>query len=155
MVHPVKNSKPVHYDGYINSAKESVYEIASNLEYRQKINRNASSVDFEQDRVNRAGIVHECVINNQNYRIQTISNNFGQNRLVYGEMIENTFAIRKRHTYTILEDHESGTKLRYEIHLELKPFIGWMLSPLIRLVFKYQLKSLFLQLKKFSEGSDP
>jgi hypothetical protein len=152
MLHPDKNSKPVHFVGYINASKESVFEIVSNLEYRLKINRNASSLDFEKERVNRVGLVHECVINNQNYRIQTISNDFGRNRLVYGEVVEHNFVIRKSTTYTILEDQESGSKLRYEVHLDFKAFTWRMLSPVIRLVIRYKLKTLFSQLKNYCEN---
>ncbi|MCK5342188.1 MAG: DUF2652 domain-containing protein, partial [Candidatus Heimdallarchaeota archaeon] len=64
-VHPDKNSNPVHFNGIINTSKEKVLEFASNLEYRLKINRNVSSLDYENDRVNRSGLVHEYIINNR------------------------------------------------------------------------------------------
>lgn len=151
-IHPDKYSNPVHYSGFINAPKDKVFEIVSNLEYRMKINKDTSGLNYEKGRVNRAGLVHECIISNHNYQIQTVSNDFGKNKLVYGEMVENVFAVRKRYTYTILEDHgSSGTKLRYEVHLDMVPLIGWIMSPVIRLVILYQLKKLFIQLKEFSE----
>ena len=87
----------------VEPAKEKVYEIASNLSYRLEINKDASSMDFENERVNRNGLVHDCVIKNVNYNIQTISNDFGDNKLVYGELIENIYAIRKSYSYMIFE----------------------------------------------------
>ncbi len=150
-VHPYKYKNPVRYSGLINASKDKVYEIASNLEYRSKINKDASEFKYEIERVNRVGFVHECVISNRNYRIQTVSNDFGDNRLVYGELVEKTFAARKMYSYTILEDHGSGTKLQYEVHLEPIPFITWIVSPLIRLIIRYRLKNLFFQLREFSE----
>lgn len=153
-VHPFKHKNPVRFSGLINAPKEKIYEIASNLEFRANINRDASEIIYELERVNRVGFVHECVISNRNYRIQTVSNDFGTNKLVYGELVERTFVARKMYTYTILEDHESGTRLQYEVHFEPIALITWILSPLIRLMLHYRLKKLFIQLREFSEGTE-
>lgn len=56
IVHPDKTSNPVHYSGFIDATKEKVFEIASNLDYRLKINRSASSLDYEKERINRVGL---------------------------------------------------------------------------------------------------
>ena len=110
-------------------------------------------MDYNQERVNRVGMVHECVISNVNYRIKTVSNFFGDNKLVYGELIEDSFAIKKKYFYTILEDDEKGTKLRYEVHLEINSAISWIVRPLARLIILSQMKSLFLQLKSYCESN--
>ena len=83
-----------------------------------------------------------------------ITNDFGKDKLVYGELLDKTFAVRKQYTYTILEDHNSGTKLRYEVHFEPIPVISWLIIPVFRRIVIYQLGKLFLQLKEFSESTD-
>jgi len=150
-IHPDIQIHPLKYSGYINAPKEKVFEIVSNLDYRLKINRNASKMDYEKGHVNRAGLVHQCVINNVNYRIETVSNDFGENALVYGEMIEKTFFSSRWYTYTILESQDAGTRLRYEVHLDIKPIIGRIVIPVLRLLILPKLKVLFQQIKDFSE----
>ncbi len=149
-IFPEKDIHPVSYEGYIDVSKEEVYEIASNLSYRLKINKDASQMDFENERVNRNGLVHECVIKNVNYRIQTVTNDFGENKLVYGEFIENIFIIRKSYSYMIFEDQGQGTKLRYEAHVDMNPKYRFLFS-IFKTIIRRRQRLLFQQLKTYCE----
>jgi len=151
-IHPHNGTNPLRFSGTINASKEKIFEFVSNLEYRLLINKSVSKLEFEKDRVNRIGLNHECIINNQNYKIKTVSNDYGKDRLVYGELIENIFIAQKIYTYTILEDHLSGSRLTYEVHLTPKPVLSWIMNPFFRIMKKSQLKKQFLQLKRFSEN---
>jgi len=153
-VHPHKFKNPIRYDGIINATKEEVYEITSNLEYRTSINKNASDFIYDKERVNRVGFVHECVINNRNIRIETISQDFGDDRLVYGELVKKIPIARKMYSYTILENHAEGTKVYYELHLEPIPVLTWLLSIFIRPFMRNSLRSSFNQLKEYCEHSN-
>jgi hypothetical protein len=150
-VHPLKFKNPVRYEGIINATKEEVYEIASNLEYRTSINRDASDFKYEMDRVNRVGFVHECVINNRNYSVETIANDFGDNKLVYGELLKKVGIARKMYSYIIFEDHGSGTKVCYEVHLKPIPIITRFFSPILRPFMRSKLKKSFDQLMDYFE----
>jgi len=153
-VHPHKFKNPVRYDGIINATKEKVYEIISNLEYRTSINKSASDFIYDREHVNRVGFVHECVINNRNYSIETISNDFGNDKLVYGELVKKIPIARKMYSYTILENHAEGTKVYYEVHLEPIPVLTWLLSIFIRPFMRNRLRSSFYQLKEYCEQSN-
>jgi hypothetical protein len=153
-VHPHKFKNPVRYADIINASKEEVYEIASNLEYRTSINSDASDFKYDKDRVNRVGFVHECVINNRNYRLETVSNDFGDNKLVYGELVKGVGIARKIYTYTILEDDDAGTKVYYEVHFEPIPIITGLLGPLLRPFMRSSLKKSFDQLKEYCERTE-
>ena len=153
-VHPLKFKNPVRYEGIINASKDKVYEIASNLEYRTSIDRSASDFKFDKERVNRVGFVHECVINNRNYSIETIANDFGDNKLVYGELLKDVGIARKMYSYIIFEDHGSGTKVYYEVHLEPIPIITRLLSPILRPFMRLKLKKSFNQLRDYCEGTE-
>ncbi len=153
-VHPLKFRNPVRYEGIINASKEKVYEIASNLEYRTSINSESSNFKYDRERVNRVGFVHECVINNRNYSIETIANDFGDNKLVYGELVKKVGPARKMYSYIIFEDHGSGTKVYYEVHLEPIPVITWLVGPILRPFMRSKLKKSFDQLKDYCEGTN-
>ncbi len=150
-VHPLKFKNPVRYEGIINASKERVYEIASNLEYRTNINRNASDYKYDKARVNREGFVHECVINNRNYSIETIANDFGDNKLVYGELVKEVGWAKKMYSYIILEDHGSGTKVYYEVHVQPNPIITRLISPIVRPFIRSRLIKSFDQLRDYCE----
>jgi hypothetical protein len=150
-VHPLKYKNPLRYQGFINAPKEKVYEIASNLDYRVNINKDASEFKYEEDRVNRAGFVHECVINNRNVSIETISNDFGEDKLVYGELVSEVAIARKIYTYTILENHGGGTMVYYEVHFESIPVITWLTGIFFKPFLRSRLKKSFLLLKEYCE----
>jgi len=153
-VHPHKFKNPVRYHGIINAPMEKVYETASNLEYRTSINKDASKFKFDKERVNRVGVVHECVINNRNYSIETISNDFGDDKLVYGELMKKVAIARKMYSYTILENHAEGTKVYYELHLEPIPVLTWLFNLFFRPFLRSKLKQSFDQLKEYCERSN-
>jgi hypothetical protein len=153
-IHPHKFRNPVRYDGIIHASKEKVYEIASNLEYRTSINRDASDFKYDKERVNRVGFVHECVINKRNFRLETVTNDFGDNKLVYGELVKDSGIARRIYTYTILEDHDSGTKVYYEAHFQPLPVVTLLLSPILRPFMRSNLKKSFDQLKEYCEQSE-
>jgi len=152
-VHPHKFKNPVRYHGIINAPMEKVYETASNLEYRSSIDKDVSEFKFDKERVNRVGFVHECVINNRNISIETISNDFGEDKLVYGELVKKVPIARKMYSYTILEKHREGTKVYYEVHFEPIPLVTWLLSLLFRPLIRSKLIKSFKQLKEYCERS--
>ena len=153
-VHPHKFKNPVRYEGIINAPKEKVYETASNLEYRTSINTDASYFQYDKDRVNRVGFVHECVISNRNYMIETISNDFGDDKLVYGELVKKVAIARKMYTYTILENHGKATKVYYEVHFEPIPVLTRLSILLLRPFIRSRLKKSFDQLKEYCEHAE-
>jgi hypothetical protein len=153
-VHPHKFKNPVRYDGIINATKEEVYEITSNLEYRTSITKDSSDFKYDKERVNRVGFVHECVINNRNISIETISNDFGDDKLVYGELVKKVAIARKMYSYTIFENHAEGTKVYYELHLEPIPVLTWLLGIFIRPYMRNRLRRSFNQLKEYCEHTN-
>lgn len=153
-VHPLKYKNPLRYQGIVNAPKEKVYEIASNLDYRENINKDASDFKYEKDRVNRTGFVHQCVINNRNVSIETVSNDFGEDKLVYGELVSEVAIAKKMYTYTILKNHEKGTKVYYEVHLDSIPVITWLAGIFFRPVLRSRLKKSFKLLKEYCEQTE-
>ena len=115
------------------------------------ITRYASDYEYEKDRVNRVGFVHECVINNRKVNIETISNDFGADKLVYGELARDLAIARKLYSYTILENHLEGTRIYYEIHLEPIPILTWLVNFLLRPFLRNRLKKSFELLKEYCE----
>ncbi len=112
-----------------------------------RINKDASEFKFDKDRVNRVGFVHECVINNRNYSIETISNDFWEDKLVYAELMKKRAIARKMYSYSILENHEEGAKVYYEVHLEPIPVLTWLLSLLFRPFIRSKLKKSFASIE--------
>ena len=153
-VHPLKYKNPMRYQGFINAPKETVYEIASNLDYRVNINNDVSDFKYEKDRVNREGFVHECVVKNRNIRIETITNDFGEDKLVYGELVSEVAIAKKIYTYTILENHGEGTMVYYEVHFESIPVITWFATIFLRPFLRLRLKRFFALLKDYCEQTD-
>jgi len=145
-----KSSKPLSYSGFINSPVHTVFEIVTNLDYRQTISNGVDEVKYKKSRVNRVGTKHTCLVNGKNLEFETVKSDFGKNTLSYGERITSLPIVKDFTTYNILEGKEGGTMLKLEVHFTPLPFIGWIFTPIFKRKFKATLPNLFKVIQKLS-----
>lgn len=110
-----------------------LYEVISNFDYRLLWTKGVNKLEYDKNKVNRAGLKHKCLINkNQEVEQTTITKTVNKNQLVYGESTTNVPFTRRMNSYFILEEIENGyTKLHIEIFADFKPF-GIFMKPLIK-----------------------
>ncbi len=139
-------------EGFINRERHKVYEIISNLDLRLSWNKDVDKLIYKKRRVNRVGTKHTCLINGKNLEFETVTNNFGENKLVYGERIVTLPIVREFSVYNILEKQGEGTLFRIELHYVPLPVIGWLLVPLFKQIFKKNLLKTFAAIKAACEA---
>jgi hypothetical protein len=130
----IKN--PLRFETTIYRKAHEVYEIISNLDYRLSWNKGIEELHYEQNRVNRAGTRHVCLIGDQNIEFETVRSDFGEGKLVYGETLLRFSLARDLSVYFILEPVKDHTKLVLEVHFRSLPVLGWLLLPLLRRRFR-------------------
>jgi len=120
---------------------EELYEIISNFDYRLLWAKGIDKLEYEKNRVNRAGVKHMCLINNDKEVIQTtVSKKVEKNQLVYGESTTNIPFTNRLNHYFILEEVKQGhTKLYIEVFADLKP-LGILAKPFIKMSFRKMVK---------------
>lgn len=129
---PKKKRDPIRFEIDINRDVNEVYEIISNLDLRLSWNKNIDELNYEKDRVNRAGTRHVCLIDDREIEIETVKNDFGKNRMVYGERLLHFPFVRELTVYYILEAVHKYTKLIIEAHYHSLPMFGWLFTPILK-----------------------
>ncbi|MBL4657702.1 MAG: DUF2652 domain-containing protein [Flavobacteriales bacterium] len=121
-------TKPLVSSIDINGSRSSVYELLSNMELRYRWNKAAKEIKYTKGEVTRVGSKHLCVFEKSEIEFETVTNDFGRNKLVYGEASDQFPLIKEGTTYYILEGDDKQTNIRTEFHYEAKPFFGWLLK---------------------------
>ncbi|MFA8435359.1 MAG: DUF2652 domain-containing protein [Marinifilaceae bacterium] len=142
---------PLIFQTQIRKPIEDIFELVSNFNYRLQWNKKVNQFDYEKDKMNRIGARHICVIGSQTLEFKTVSNDFGNNKLVYGETTSHIPLVKKASTYFILESIPQGTKLRIEVHYKPRPILGWLTTPMFKRFISKTMNDALLSIKKISE----
>ncbi len=129
---PKLTKDPVRYSVHIDRPKDEVFEIIINFEHRLKWNRGINELNYNEKEVNRVGSEHNCLVGKDIFAFETITNDFGMDKMVYGERILKAPFAKDIAVYYILDEENEGTKLIAEVHIKPTPFIGFLLKPLIK-----------------------
>jgi len=135
--------KPMIKEGLIKNDPKAVYELISNFEFRELWNKKADRLEYRKDRVNRVGEKHLCVIDGKNIEFETVTADFGEDSLVYGEVTTDIPVLKSVTTYFIIKPSGEDTLLRIEFHIKPFPFIGFILIPIFRGMLRKQLEDSF------------
>jgi len=129
---PEKMPNPVTGELRVQKPLLDTYELLSNFELKILWQKDIREFNFEKGRVNRVGTRHICVFESGQAEFQSVTNDFGKDKVVYGERLL-SFPLAKNLTfYFILEPDGEGTRIHTEIHYEKLPLIGWLFEPLVR-----------------------
>lgn len=148
-----KMTKPIVWQGIIDRKTQDVFEIISNLDLRLLWNKGVDELDYKPKRVNRVGTVHTCLINGKNLEFETVTNNFGSDKLVYGERLTSLPIVKEFSIYYILESKGEMTLLNIEVHYIPLPVIGWIFVPLFKKTFYKNLEIAFNAIKETCENN--
>ena len=114
-----------------------LYEVISNFDYRLLWIKGINKLEYDKNKVNRAGLKHKCLINNNQEVLQTtITKRVEENQLVYGESTDAIPFTKKLNVYYILEDKgDNKTEMTIEIFVDFKP-LGMFMKPVLKKNFK-------------------
>lgn len=146
-----KIKDPLFVETYIERDRFEVLEIISNLDLRLSWNTGVDKLEYEKKRVNRVSTQHTCLVNGKNLEFETVTNDFGKNKLVYGERIASLPIVKEFSVYNILEKEGTGTLFRIEVHYVPLPFIGWLLLPFFKSIFKKNLPKTLAAIKEICQ----
>ncbi|WP_299223555.1 DUF2652 domain-containing protein [uncultured Psychroserpens sp.] len=109
-----------------------LYEVISNFDYRLLWVKGVDKLEYEKNKVNRAGLKHQCLINKNRVEQTTVKKNVDKDQLVYGESTNQVPYTKRFQVYYVLEDAGNNfTKLNIEVFVDFKP-LGFLLKPLLK-----------------------
>lgn len=136
-IEPIPNDVPKHklFDEIqlVKLPALELYEVISNFDYRLLWSKGIDKLEYDKNKVNRAGLKHKCLVNkNQEVEQTTVTKTVNKNQLVYGESTTSVPFTKRMNNYFILEETENGyTKLHIEVFADFKPF-GILMKPLMK-----------------------
>lgn len=146
-------ANPVTQSVYVDRPVADTYELVSNLDLRMSFLDGVDAVKHDENRVNRVGTRHQCVVRGDLLEFETITADFGPQKLVFGERLMNPPLLSELTSYTVLEAEGEGTCVRVEFHYREKPFPGNMLVPLFRFGANRRLKQRLASMKQVAEAA--
>ena len=150
---PELTDDPVRLSIFINRSLDDVFEILINFEHRLKWNRSVNGMEYNEKEVNRVGSEHMCLVGKDMIGFETITNDFGKDKLVYGERILKAPFSKDIAVYYIVEAEGGGTRLKTEIHIKPTPFIGHLFKPLIKKKLRASSQKALDAIKDVMEGN--
>jgi hypothetical protein len=150
---PEKMKKPIVHEHVFDLTPLEAYEYLSNFDLKLTWNEGISEFKYKKGSVNRVGTKHTCVFEKGSAEFESVTNDFGDGNIVYGERIKKFPLARDFTFYFILEPFEDKTKIRTEIHYKPFPIVGWLLNPIILMNVK-KINRIFInsfsKLKRFN-----
>ena len=147
------NNDPVLVSISIKSDKSKVFEIITNLDEREKWNPDVPEFKYNKGEVNRVGTTHICVLSNRTIEFETVTQDFGKDKFVYGEKSIQVPLLKEATSYFIVDGNEEETTVRVEIHYKALPLLGWLAKLLLIGQFKKQMKKNLLLIKELAEAA--
>ena len=140
---------PIAKEVFVNRPVSESYELISNLNIRLDWTKGVEQLNFESDRVNRTGMRHQCVVRGDLLDFETITADYGPNKLVYGERLMDPPLVKDLALFTLLEAEGTGTRIRREFHYHKKAFPASLLTPIFRIFAKRQISTALDSFKEY------
>lgn len=126
---PVEDLAPNPVKGSINisASATDVFELVTNMKYRELWNKGVAGFKYDEGELNQVGAKHVCVFaNSREVEFTTVKKDFGKDRLVHGEKTQQIPFTKEATTYYIIEGDDNETNLRVEFHAKTSPLTGWL-----------------------------
>ncbi len=155
--HPSATFDEAHFHGKtdqtdINTDPVTLYDIVSNLKYRQQWNKRVKRLYFNDQELNHAGNNHTCVMNNMNLNIQTLPVDTSGEDIIYAERIQKMGMLREVRMVFTISDNKNGQS-HAELEMNFQFVKKWLefLRPVVNLYVKKMLSSMLKDLKIYAE----
>ena len=144
---------PVVLETEINLGPKELFEIVSDFKVRMNWQVGIERLDYNPGEINHVGTVHQCLVSGMTLKLTTLTHDYGEDKLVYGETTTDNPLASEMTTYFILEPSKTGSKVRLEAHII--PAKGWkrMLIPILRNVLKRGLRKSLESLRTYAEAA--
>ena len=130
---PVKSEKPIVVKGRFNIDQETFKEYLTDFDLRTVWNKDVERIDYDPKELNRKGSKHLCVFEKgDSIELETVTNDFGPNKFVYGERVINPRIFKEFTVYYIVESIGGGVELTLEAHYFLPTWAKLLLEPFLR-----------------------
>ncbi|MBE0422355.1 MAG: DUF2652 domain-containing protein [Lutibacter sp.] len=133
----IENTLPtITLEKIIDDNEQNIFTYISELKYRHLWDKEVKRIEFDENKVNRIGTQHNCVINIGNLNFETIAQE-NTDDLIYGESTKDMM-FTKNFSYFIKlhKIAENKTKVEVNLFLELNTIGTFMKSNIVKMIKK-------------------
>ncbi len=153
---PVKKGKEtLLFTSTIEIARDLdlLFELISNLKYREKWFPGVDQVDYKKGRVNRRGEKHVCVIGRQDVVFETLKPDLDkQGRRIFAERTVSVPTFRYIDFYFAIQQTETASRVKVQVVGSPAGPWSFLLKPLIAGQMKKQMARQLASLKDLAES---
>tara|TARA_R110000868_G_scaffold81946_2_gene231706 strand:+ start:20552 stop:21613 length:1062 start_codon:yes stop_codon:yes gene_type:complete len=126
----------------IDTNIDELYKLVSELKYRHLWDSDVKRIDFDENKINRVGTQHNCVLQFGNLNFETISEK-SNDSLIYGEKTKDMMFVKDYHYIIHLEKvTENLTNLTLDLYLEFTTIGTIMKTNILKMLIKIWNKKL-------------
>ncbi|WP_109830238.1 DUF2652 domain-containing protein [Reichenbachiella versicolor] len=152
MVGPNESERVLERFIKINADIDVVFKFILNLNLREAWNKSAYKIEFNKNEINRIGTEHNCIVDGESLKFETVSKESDGFDYIYGEKLIEGAPFEDFATYFMLKRGENGvTILKSEVYLKPKNFFQRMMLSFIKAKIIKGIKDALDNLKKISE----
>ncbi len=151
---PLKVKNPIAFEHIFDLSLMDSYSYLTNFSLKEKWNKTVKEFKYEKGKINRVGTKHICLLEKGKVELESVTNDFGEGNLVYGEKIVDFSIAKSLIIYYILSEQNGKTKIRVEVHCQPLPFIGWLLKPIINMSLKKNIKIFITSFSKLKRDEE-
>ncbi|MCK5372676.1 MAG: DUF2652 domain-containing protein [Cyclobacteriaceae bacterium] len=152
---PQKSKNPIRFNVEIQQNPYRTQDLLLNFDFKKKWYKNIRKIEYDKNKIIRVGTRHVCTIQNQDSQFQTITNDFGPGKWVYGEKLLNPPLVKEADFYFIIDNNDwENTFLSFELHYKPRKGIMKLMSIIFRFVFKRIFIRNIVRFKKICESED-
>lgn len=136
-VENIENALPtITLEKILDDNAQNIFTLISELKYRHLWDKEVKKIEFDENKVNRIGTQHNCVLNIGNLNFETIANDTSDD-LVYGESTKDMmFAKNFSYFIKLHKIDENKTKVEVNLFLELNTIGTFMKSNIVKMIKK-------------------
>ncbi len=149
-----KSAPPVKVDLVVEVADEIPYDIdvlqnfIMDFRYRHLWNKGADEIIFDEDRINRAGEEHYCIVKGKHLFFDTIKPHVEPDQRSYGEILKNPAPLKYFETDFIMTPvDEHTTRLTFRMAISVKWWVQKLLVPLMKPRMAKQAQEVLVDIK--------
>ena len=148
---PELSPRKLKLEVVINKSVDDIYDIFTNLNRKMEWEDTILDIIPQDDKINQAGSVHTCVIDQGRLDIQALGRVEDEHQIIYAERVDE-FSIFKEiiRVYTF-EKHNGHVHVKLDLEFKLKLGLLKLFRPIFKRILLKQSQNNLQKLKKFSE----
>ncbi len=142
---------PIRRMDHFEFKAATLFEALSNYEYRAKPYSHVKNIEYDRNRVTKAGSRHLCVFESGPPTEQeVVLGDFGPGKLVLGErMLKPPPMCKDAITFFVFDERDGGTDLSIEFHIRRIPIIGGLAYIMMKKPLQKILNKLLAEFREF------